>query len=186
MEPNYLHIWPRNTFMMIALPNLVRDPKCLFHLWQSGIWIWFGQSVSVNIDFLEAYSIMDCMPGTVCLNFYWYKFHSYTPFMVHAVHSHSYILSYCYWQVISDSSNYWTAWVDSLIHNCSLLYESIASIVHYSLKGDFRRSHKVEERKHHLHAVLRYEINFNHQNCYFKSLISIQEFRSFYFLCVTV
>lgn len=24
MEPNYLHIWPRNTFMMIALPNLVR------------------------------------------------------------------------------------------------------------------------------------------------------------------
>nr|AAI06591.1 MGC131364 protein [Xenopus laevis] len=22
MEPNYLHIWPRNTFMMIALPNL--------------------------------------------------------------------------------------------------------------------------------------------------------------------
>lgn len=23
MEPNYLHIWPRNTFMMIALPNLV-------------------------------------------------------------------------------------------------------------------------------------------------------------------
>lgn len=24
MEPNYLHIWPRNTFMMIALPNMVR------------------------------------------------------------------------------------------------------------------------------------------------------------------
>ncbi len=23
MKPNYLHIWPRNTFMMIALPNLV-------------------------------------------------------------------------------------------------------------------------------------------------------------------
>lgn len=23
MEPNYLHIWPRNTFMMIALPNMV-------------------------------------------------------------------------------------------------------------------------------------------------------------------
>lgn len=23
MEPNFLHIWPRNTFMMIALPNLV-------------------------------------------------------------------------------------------------------------------------------------------------------------------
>uniref|UniRef100_A0A3B4BHG3 FAD-binding domain-containing protein n=1 Tax=Periophthalmus magnuspinnatus TaxID=409849 RepID=A0A3B4BHG3_9GOBI len=22
MKPNYLHIWPRNTFMMIALPNL--------------------------------------------------------------------------------------------------------------------------------------------------------------------
>ncbi|XP_072851487.1 kynurenine 3-monooxygenase isoform X3 [Pogona vitticeps] len=25
MEPNYLHIWPRNTFMMIALPNLDFD-----------------------------------------------------------------------------------------------------------------------------------------------------------------
>ncbi len=25
MEPNFLHIWPRNTFMMIALPNLVRS-----------------------------------------------------------------------------------------------------------------------------------------------------------------
>ncbi len=25
MERNYLHIWPRNTFMMIALPNLVRS-----------------------------------------------------------------------------------------------------------------------------------------------------------------
>uniref|UniRef100_A0A8C1UNJ3 FAD-binding domain-containing protein n=1 Tax=Cyprinus carpio TaxID=7962 RepID=A0A8C1UNJ3_CYPCA len=25
VEPNYLHIWPRNTFMMIALPNLVRS-----------------------------------------------------------------------------------------------------------------------------------------------------------------
>lgn len=24
MKPNYLHIWPRNTFMMIALPNMVR------------------------------------------------------------------------------------------------------------------------------------------------------------------
>lgn len=23
MKPNYLHIWPRNTFMMIALPNTV-------------------------------------------------------------------------------------------------------------------------------------------------------------------
>ena len=23
MEPNYLHIWPRDTFMMIALPNMV-------------------------------------------------------------------------------------------------------------------------------------------------------------------
>ena len=23
MEPNYLHIWPRDTFMMIALPNTV-------------------------------------------------------------------------------------------------------------------------------------------------------------------
>lgn len=23
MEPNYLHIWPRHTFMMIALPNTV-------------------------------------------------------------------------------------------------------------------------------------------------------------------
>ena len=24
MKPDFLHIWPRNTFMMIALPNLVR------------------------------------------------------------------------------------------------------------------------------------------------------------------
>lgn len=23
MEPNCLHIWPRNAFMMIALPNMV-------------------------------------------------------------------------------------------------------------------------------------------------------------------
>lgn len=31
MKPNYLHIWPRNTFMMIALPNLVsEDVTCLF------------------------------------------------------------------------------------------------------------------------------------------------------------
>ncbi|XP_064790569.1 uncharacterized protein LOC135512452 isoform X1 [Oncorhynchus masou masou] len=31
MKPNYLHIWPRNTFMMIALPNLVanRISACL-------------------------------------------------------------------------------------------------------------------------------------------------------------
>ncbi|KAI2658057.1 Kynurenine 3-monooxygenase [Labeo rohita] len=28
MEPNYLHIWPRNTFMMIALPNLDRTFTC--------------------------------------------------------------------------------------------------------------------------------------------------------------
>uniref|UniRef100_A0A671RBG4 Kynurenine 3-monooxygenase n=1 Tax=Sinocyclocheilus anshuiensis TaxID=1608454 RepID=A0A671RBG4_9TELE len=28
MEPSYLHIWPRNTFMMIALPNLVRTFTC--------------------------------------------------------------------------------------------------------------------------------------------------------------
>ncbi|XP_030052278.1 kynurenine 3-monooxygenase isoform X1 [Microcaecilia unicolor] len=28
MEPNYLHIWPRNTFMMIALPNLDRSFTC--------------------------------------------------------------------------------------------------------------------------------------------------------------
>jgi kynurenine 3-monooxygenase len=25
MEPNYLHIWPRGTFMMIALPNQDRS-----------------------------------------------------------------------------------------------------------------------------------------------------------------
>uniref|UniRef100_A0ACB8GEE2 Uncharacterized protein n=1 Tax=Sphaerodactylus townsendi TaxID=933632 RepID=A0ACB8GEE2_9SAUR len=28
MEPNFLHIWPRNTFMMIALPNLDRSFTC--------------------------------------------------------------------------------------------------------------------------------------------------------------
>ncbi|XP_006638721.2 kynurenine 3-monooxygenase [Lepisosteus oculatus] len=28
MEPNYLHIWPRNTFMMIALPNLDMTFTC--------------------------------------------------------------------------------------------------------------------------------------------------------------
>lgn len=28
MEPNYLHIWPRNTFMMIALPNLDKTFTC--------------------------------------------------------------------------------------------------------------------------------------------------------------
>ncbi|XP_013012736.2 kynurenine 3-monooxygenase isoform X1 [Cavia porcellus] len=28
MEPNYLHIWPRNTFMMIALPNMDRSFTC--------------------------------------------------------------------------------------------------------------------------------------------------------------
>lgn len=28
MKPNYLHIWPRNTFMMIALPNLVSLTFC--------------------------------------------------------------------------------------------------------------------------------------------------------------
>uniref|UniRef100_A0A8C3VI12 Kynurenine 3-monooxygenase n=1 Tax=Catagonus wagneri TaxID=51154 RepID=A0A8C3VI12_9CETA len=28
MEPNYLHIWPRDTFMMIALPNMDRSFTC--------------------------------------------------------------------------------------------------------------------------------------------------------------
>ncbi|XP_059374244.1 kynurenine 3-monooxygenase-like [Carassius carassius] len=28
VEPNYLHIWPRNTFMMIALLNLVKMFTC--------------------------------------------------------------------------------------------------------------------------------------------------------------
>ncbi|XP_055495545.1 kynurenine 3-monooxygenase-like isoform X1 [Leucoraja erinacea] len=28
MEPNFLHIWPRNTFMMIALPNLDKSFTC--------------------------------------------------------------------------------------------------------------------------------------------------------------
>ncbi|XP_077342745.1 kynurenine 3-monooxygenase isoform X4 [Lithobates pipiens] len=28
IEPNYLHIWPRNTFMMIALPNLDKTFTC--------------------------------------------------------------------------------------------------------------------------------------------------------------
>ena len=28
MEKNYLHIWPRNEFMMIALPNLDKSFTC--------------------------------------------------------------------------------------------------------------------------------------------------------------
>ncbi|XP_021571128.1 LOW QUALITY PROTEIN: kynurenine 3-monooxygenase [Carlito syrichta] len=28
LEPNYLHIWPRNTFMMIALPNMSKSFTC--------------------------------------------------------------------------------------------------------------------------------------------------------------
>lgn len=30
MKPNFLHIWPRNTFMMIALPNLVSGTFLMF------------------------------------------------------------------------------------------------------------------------------------------------------------
>ena len=26
LDPNHLHIWPRHSFMLIALPNKVRDP----------------------------------------------------------------------------------------------------------------------------------------------------------------
>lgn len=32
MKPNYLHIWPRNTFMMIALPNLVSVKNFSIHI----------------------------------------------------------------------------------------------------------------------------------------------------------
>ena len=30
LDPNHLHIWPRHTFMLIALPNKVKWP-CTFH-----------------------------------------------------------------------------------------------------------------------------------------------------------
>ncbi|XP_034041456.1 kynurenine 3-monooxygenase [Thalassophryne amazonica] len=32
MKPNYLHIWPRNTFMMIAMPNLDKSFTCILFM----------------------------------------------------------------------------------------------------------------------------------------------------------
>ncbi|KAF4106066.1 kynurenine 3-monooxygenase [Onychostoma macrolepis] len=53
MEPNYLHIWPRNTFMMIALPNLDRTFTCtLFMPFEEFKKIRFGDEV---ISFFQKY-----------------------------------------------------------------------------------------------------------------------------------
>lgn len=38
LDPNHLHIWPRHTFMLIALPNKVESPVFSFHChapWQT-------------------------------------------------------------------------------------------------------------------------------------------------------
>ncbi|ROK15734.1 Kynurenine 3-monooxygenase [Anabarilius grahami] len=53
MEPNYLHIWPRNTFMMIALPNLDRTFTCtLFMPFEDFEKIHSGEEV---INFFQKY-----------------------------------------------------------------------------------------------------------------------------------
>jgi hypothetical protein len=36
MDPNHLHIWPKRSFMLIALPNKVRR-SCLTRAWLSTI-----------------------------------------------------------------------------------------------------------------------------------------------------
>ncbi|XP_040034018.1 kynurenine 3-monooxygenase isoform X1 [Gasterosteus aculeatus] len=53
MKPNYLHIWPRNTFMMIALPNLDKTFTCtLFMPFDEFEKITTGDEV---IDFFQKY-----------------------------------------------------------------------------------------------------------------------------------
>uniref|UniRef100_A0A3B4V8D7 Kynurenine 3-monooxygenase n=1 Tax=Seriola dumerili TaxID=41447 RepID=A0A3B4V8D7_SERDU len=53
MKPNYLHIWPRNTFMMIALPNLDKTFTCtLFMPFDEFEKITTGDEV---IEFFEKY-----------------------------------------------------------------------------------------------------------------------------------
>ncbi|XP_012818334.1 kynurenine 3-monooxygenase isoform X1 [Xenopus tropicalis] len=53
MEPNYLHIWPRNTFMMIALPNLDKSFTCtLFMPFEDFEKLTTGDQV---LDFFKTY-----------------------------------------------------------------------------------------------------------------------------------
>uniref|UniRef100_A0A8C3GBK4 Kynurenine 3-monooxygenase n=1 Tax=Cyclopterus lumpus TaxID=8103 RepID=A0A8C3GBK4_CYCLU len=53
MKPNHLHIWPRNTFMMIALPNLDKTFTCtLFMPFEDFEKITTGDEV---IDFFQKY-----------------------------------------------------------------------------------------------------------------------------------
>ncbi|MEE6519428.1 hypothetical protein FKM82_031262, partial [Ascaphus truei] len=53
MEHNYLHIWPRNTFMMIALPNLDKTFTCtLFMPFEDFEKLSAGDQV---LDFFKAY-----------------------------------------------------------------------------------------------------------------------------------
>lgn len=53
MKPNYLHIWPRNTFMMIALPNLDKTFTCtLFMPFEEFEKITTGDEV---IEFFQKY-----------------------------------------------------------------------------------------------------------------------------------
>ncbi|OXB61459.1 hypothetical protein ASZ78_010215, partial [Callipepla squamata] len=53
MEPNYLHIWPRNTFMMIALPNMDKSFTCtLFMPFEEFEKLMTGEQV---LDFFQTY-----------------------------------------------------------------------------------------------------------------------------------
>uniref|UniRef100_A0A8D0HFM1 L-amino-acid oxidase n=1 Tax=Sphenodon punctatus TaxID=8508 RepID=A0A8D0HFM1_SPHPU len=53
MEPNYLHIWPRNTFMMIALPNMDKSFTCtLFMSFEDFEMLKTGDQV---LDFFKTY-----------------------------------------------------------------------------------------------------------------------------------
>nr|XP_025963188.1 kynurenine 3-monooxygenase isoform X3 [Dromaius novaehollandiae] len=53
MEPNYLHIWPRNTFMMIALPNMDKSFTCtLFMPFEEFEKLTTGKQV---LDFFQTY-----------------------------------------------------------------------------------------------------------------------------------
>ncbi|XP_040559934.1 kynurenine 3-monooxygenase isoform X8 [Gallus gallus] len=53
MEPNYLHIWPRNTFMMIALPNMDKSFTCtLFMPFEEFEKLVTGEQV---LDFFQTY-----------------------------------------------------------------------------------------------------------------------------------
>lgn len=54
MEPNFLHIWPRNAFMMIALPNMV---MCTFLP---------ATDISI-IDIFSSYFCVGCLHNLVDL-----------------------------------------------------------------------------------------------------------------------